>query len=507
MHLVTILAFVILFWQAEDPGRLLPVGEKDVLWTLLVVLIQPPLLGVAAWLSARRARRLLTDQPHAPQVAQHVHHRATFWLRVATVVGFATMVFLTCWPAWFTFNMPALQIVGDLIVLSPFVAGVVVVWLAAYPLERALRAEAISFAAGGDSEQARPWRLWSYLDFNLRHNLLIIAAPMMLILFAANMTRGYKQTLQTWSGWVWTPDVLLGVVAFGVFFVAPMMLIRIWRTVSLEAGPLRSRLEAICGRIGLRYRDILVWHSDGMLINAAVMGLIAPVRFVLLSDGLLATMDARQIEAVFGHEAGHVRHRHIQHFLVFAFVGWLLVTGVMEAVARTAMEPESASAFLTLTIQGIGVAASIMFWGVGFGWLSRRFERQADLFGARCVTPSEAECTLPCSVHPDGRTMLTGSGRVCATGAAIFASALDRVAVLNGIPHEERSWRHSSIGSRIRFLTSMAGDPDRGDRFERLIGRVKFAMLSLAIIGSAVWMYYWTVVPVPAIMRLQAGGP
>ena len=98
-------------------------------------------------------------------------------------------------------------------------------------------------------------------------------------------------------------------------------------------------------------------------------------------------------------------------------------------------------------------------------------------------------------------------GPVCATGAAIFASALDRVALLNGIPQEERSWRHSSIGTRIRFLTSLSGDPRRATQFERLLRRVKAAMLAAAVIGSALCVYYWMVVPQPAILRLQVGGP
>lgn len=509
MHLITILAYVILFWHAEAPGELRLVREDDVLWTLLVVLLQPPILAAAAWLSSRHAHRLLVRQPGAPQAAQHFHHRATVWLRAATIAGFAAAVFLTRWPIWFTFSTPALQIVGDLVVLSPFVVGVLALWVAAYPLERALRAHAVSFAPHMGPEQTRRWRLRSYLDFNLRHHVFVVAVPMTLILFAANMTRGYEQSLRAWSGWTWTPDVLLGVVALGVFLLAPVTLTRIWRTMPLEAGQVRTRLEAVCRAIGLKCREILIWHSDGMMINAAVMGVFAPVRFVLLSDGLLATMDARQIEAVFGHEAGHVRHRHIQYLLVFAFVGWLLVAALMELLAQTAIDAEQARTSSGVTTQGIqviGVVATVLYWGFGFGWLSRRFERQADVFGAQCVTPEPAECTLPCSVHPDRETVLAGKGRVCATGAARFTTALDRVALLNGIPYEERSWRHSSIASRIRFLASLAGDPGRGARFDRLIRRLKLLTLAVAIIGSALWLYYWLMIPQPVIVRLETGG-
>ena len=511
MHLFTILAFAILFWQGEQPGRWLLVGDKDAVWTLVIVLLQPPLRGVGAVLAARRVRLLLAERPDAPQAAQRFHHRATLLLRTAAILGFAAMVFLTGWPQWFAFAKitPALQTVGDLIVLLPFVASVVVLWLAAYPLERTLRARGLGWRSRTDEEQGQPWGLRSYMDFNLRHHVLVVAVPMTLILFAANMARGYERGLRDWSGWAYAPDVLLAVVALCIFLVAPLMLRQIWRTVPLEAGPVRERLEAICRRIGLRYRDILVWQSGGVMINAAVMGVFARVRFVLLSDVLLATMNVSQIEAVFGHEAGHVRHRHIQHFLLFAFVGWLLVAGLMELLARSATEPDPGLALSALTIEGIGVVATIGFWAVGFGWLSRRFEREADLFGAWCVTPGESECVLPCSVHSDVSkkdAAVRERGPVCATGAAVFASALDRVALLNGIPREERSWRHSSIGSRIRFLASLSGDPRRAARFERLIRRVKIAMLAAAIIGSALCVDYWKVAEQPAILRLQVDG-
>jgi hypothetical protein len=64
--------------------------------------------------------------------------------------------------------------------------------------------------------------------------------------------------------------------------------------------------------------------------------------------------------------------------------------------------------------------------------------------------------------------------------------------VLNGIPHEERSWRHSSIGSRVRFLTALSGDPARAHRFARSIRRIKRVLLVTAIGGSIVaGVYVW----------------
>jgi len=40
-------------------------------------------------------------------------------------------------------------------------------------------------------------------------------------------------------------------------------------------------------------------------------------------------MNERQVEAVFGHEAGHVKHYHIHFYLLFAALSMLVVGGVL----------------------------------------------------------------------------------------------------------------------------------------------------------------------------------
>jgi len=501
MYLLVILAFAIVLWRTDEPVLVLGFTDSNPLLTGAIVWGPPLVLSLIAWVVGNHARRRLQRQPELPEAVQFLHHRLLAILRLFLLVGFAIAVLSTPWPAWFRLGRvhPALQIVGDVVVLSPFFFGTVALWVAAYPLERELRGLALSH---GESAAATHGKMLSYLEFHIRHHLLIVTVPMLLILFAANLTDAYEDGLRRFSRSVWGPDLALASVAAIVFVTSPLMLVRIWKTAPLPDGPVRQRLEETCRHIQLRCRDILVWPSDGMMVNAAVMGLFAPVRYILLSDGLLSTMTPSQIEAVFGHEAGHVRHRHIQHFLIFALAGWLVVAGAMEGMARSAQNGH-VDWWTPPFIQGTGVVATLFFWGVGFGWLSRRFERQADLFGARCVTPAaDDRCVVPCSVHGGEKRGDRSDARVCATGAAVFASALDTVAILNGIPHEERSWRHSSIGSRIRFLSSLAGDPGRAANFERGLSRITKEMWSLAIIGSAFWLYYGLTVPEPLILKL-----
>ncbi len=501
MQFHTILAFAIMFWRAEAPFDWSLFSSGNVPGTLTVSIGQPVFLALAAGWCIRKTRRKLLDVSLSPDHAHRFHQRSLSALRLLLILGFAVSVLLTDWPRWFAFGRvaPSLQIFGDLIVLTPYLAGCMALWLLTFSVEGALRCPDHASDVSSFSLPSESWRLGTYLDFHFRHHFLVIAAPMLLILFASNMIRGYETALRQTTGWFWMPDALLGLVATCVFVMAPVLLCKLWRTAPLGPGPLRERLEALCRRIKLRCRGIRVWQSDGLMINAAVMGILPAARYVLLSDALLSAMSPRQVEAVFGHEAGHVRHRHIQHFLVFAFVGWLTAGAVMELVgllfdARWGWSGISVSAF-----QGIGLAATFSFWMIGFGWLSRRFERQADLFGARCVTPDAADCHLPCSVHLKGPSTSTESERVCATAAEVFASALDRVAIYSGIPHEERSWRHSSVGNRVLFLHSVAGDPALAVRFEHLVRRVKKILVAVAVLGAIGGAFYFSesLSPVP----------
>jgi len=526
MYLFTIAAFALLFWRLEGPALWLVVPQGDRFRTIALVVGSQLLVLAASAISARRARHLLSSRDDGQLAGQYFHHRATFILRVLLVIGFGFCVLMTPWPHFFDFGgiSPLLQPLGDLLILSPFFAGCVILWLTSYSVERLIYEPGSRWVAVDDetsadthsSRQGVALGLRSYLDFNLRHQLLVVAIPMLLILFAADLTHGYEESIRKAAGTFWAPDAILGLSAAFVFIFSPLLLIRIWQTDSLPHGRLRTRLEGLCQRIGLKCRDIRIWKSDGLMINAAVMGILPRTRFVLLSDALLSSMSDRQIEAVFGHEAGHVRHRHIQHFLLFAFVGWIAVAGVMELLARFVYVEGVAGKTASLAVQGAGVLATVVIWGVGFGWVSRRFERQADLFGARCVTADLDECSVPCSVHLEvakdptqsaERMTQGGNDRVCATAAGIFASALGRVALLNGIPPEERSWRHSSIANRVRFLAAIADDPALAMKFERTVRRIKSALIATAIVGTIGTMVYWSIVPEPAVLRLQANFP
>ena len=99
-------------------------------------------------------------------------------------------------------------------------------------------------------------------------------------------------------------------------------------------GPLRRRLTRISERVGFRFTDILVWDTGNMMVNACVTGILPRFRYVLLTDALIESLTPLEIAAVFGHEIGHIAHRHLLYFGFF-FMGSLgLLTVLVELVAR-----------------------------------------------------------------------------------------------------------------------------------------------------------------------------
>lgn len=494
MHLHVVMAFALLIWSTGE--RIFEPMIHSGSTTVIVIVAQMVGLYLAGVWTCRRDLRSLRGHPDGSQRAQQAHHRSVFLLRAAALGLFASVLMLTQWPEIVSRLIPMDRIpaLAKLITVAPFLVTLTLILLTTFPFERALRSRLAGMAesmAWHDGPRPKPWNLRTYLVFHIRHQLLAVTAPMLCILVAYDLTRAHHEWIARSLRIPWASDLILGLLAAVVFITAPWMLKHIWMTSPLSPGPLRQDLQRLCDRVGLKCRDILIWESGGMMINAAVMGVVAPFRYVILSDGLIDSMNAGQIEAVFGHEAGHVRHKHIQFFLLFALVSMLVASGVMEVLYRMTVTPDAPLRLGLPTIQGIGILTIVAVWAIGFGFVSRRFEWQADVFGARCVSPEQSdECKIPCGVHSAGKDAERASSHLCASGAAIFASALDRVAVLNGIPPTEWSWRHSSISNRVNRLRSLAADPVRLRRFERGVTAIKWTLAASSVVGLAASAYY-----------------
>src|SRR5258705_4362477 len=175
----------------------------------------------------------------------------------------------------------------------------------------------------------------------------------------------------------------------------------------------------------------MLWQTDFSMANAAVIGLLPGWRYVLLSDRLLETMSDPEIEAVFAHELGHIVHNHMAWFVVFFAILILATLGPGQMLAGWL---DNRLPRWLVQNYAIGVSwTGMMFIAIlmTVGYLSRRFERQADVFAARMM---EVNWGWPSAPGGDAPSVGVKQSYVGQKGSALFAAALNRVAFVNNIP-------------------------------------------------------------------------
>jgi STE24 endopeptidase len=349
-----------------------------------------------------------------------------------------------------------IPLLAKFVLMVPFFLTLIIGWALDYRFHLALRT-----TAADEHKQAAPyWSRGKHILYNIRHMLLFTIVPISLILLVTDVLE--MHVLGSVPASAQSPVYLLGSLgtALTVFLFAPLLIARIWRTRRLEPGPLRSDLEDLCGRLKLKYRDILVWESEGVIANAAVMGLIAPVRFILVSDGIVDRLEPHQIRAVFAHEGGHITAHHLPYLMMMLVTIMTLCVSAAELIAILADLEGPAVILLML---GLIFACG----GLIFGAVSRQFERQSDVIGAWASAPPA-----------------DGSPRITHEGAAIFAGALEQIAILNGIDQHKRNWRHGSIASRVRYILSLGSTGGTRRQIDTTVRRIKIAIL-LGLLAAA----------------------
>ncbi len=544
MYFVVIMAFALVLTDGLPPERLNLLGGPPwnvgrPLWaTLAVVALQLLVVAGVGLLYRQRLLRMLDGTEAGHERASNLYAAAQRRLLVVVAIFLVATLLLTPWAGlarspegW---GLGAWPLVGDLLVLAPFFVSILLSWSIFFDAEQQLRQdawsrsvpEAVGVAAGppqahrtelpladsavpaasatggGRGSAARQTlaaarrqprqegrRLPGFLLDKLRLQVLIVAAPMTLIVFARHFTDVWRERLTDLTGLAWLADGLLGVFSVIVLGLAPFLLRYIWITEPLPAGELRDRFVRTCRRIGLSYREILLWHTHGLTINAAVMGFCGPLRYILVSDALLETMDEDEIAAVFGHEAGHIRHWHLQYFVLFAMISMYLAGGAMHLLWLLGHRWQRGMLHDGEILELAALGVLLACWLFGFSWLSRQFERQADVHGVRSVAHELRRCVGWCPWH--SASPASAAAGLCVSAANLFGRTLSRIADLNGIPRDAGGWRHPSIEQRCRLIERLATDPVALRRFDRRIVVVKAVLIIGAAIGTALaaWLY------------------
>jgi STE24 endopeptidase len=458
------------------PGWLGPAGSAALTWAGAAALV-----GLAALASRRTERR--AQQPSPPR-RLGAWRRKHLWL---TLGLFVAALFAGGWGwtarhalTWGERPVPGIQ----LVLLSPLLAVLLLGWACTYGVERALHRYA------GDT--TFPGR-GAYVALQARHNLLLLIPALLLITL--------QQILLSFLPGGAT-EGLVAALTVGLAVTVVVLIPWILRTVlglrPLPDGPLRRRLESAARRLRFRCSDILLWETHDSLANAMVTGIVPWLRYVIITDRLAEHMTGPELEAVFGHEVSHVKHRHMLYYMGFIVVslalgwfGWQALDGSLMPPLKEWMHGAFPDVYRVLA--EYGVFEDLLLLGllcveivVLFGFISRRCERQADVDGCRAVS-----CTDPlCAFHTDDEPLPPNGHGLCPTGIRTFIGALEKVALLNGISRERpgwlSSWQHSTIAKRVRFLERLAADPREESRLHFSVRLIQLGILT-GLVAVVLW--------------------
>ncbi|MEM1452404.1 MAG: M48 family metalloprotease [Planctomycetota bacterium] len=227
----------------------------------------------------------------------------------------------------------------------------------------------------------------------------------------------------------------------GLASMLPTFLRLSWDTAPLPRGPRRDLLDLVAQRAEFEPRSLRVWNTGGLMANAAIVGFGQRGRTVIFSDSLLSVLNNRELCAVYAHEIGHARRRHVGIFIAwvaaFMLIGDVVVRGVLDAHGD---------------LRAATVGAAVFAAGaLGFGWLSRRYELDADLFAVDVLDDQPA-----------------------------LVSALEQVGVHG---RDRGGWRHFSVARRVRFLDRTRTEPGFARSFRSRLRAYAVAGVLLAGVG------------------------
>lgn len=225
------------------------------------------------------------------------------------------------------------------------------------------------------------------------------------------------------------PILVITIVLFATLCL-PFILLKTW-----DCKPLiLPDIEAFCDHAGFKHGGIYQWNIASHQLTAGIVGIFSKTRFLLLSPALVKKMPIQNLKAVVAHEICHSQKFHL------VLLPIILAAGLIPLLYFE-IHGTLAAAFLLVFLG--------LYFRIVYGFYSRLFERQADLYVVTLKIPIED---------------MTG--------------ALNLIAWNSGNLHQP-CWHHYSLSERIEFLRRVSDTPHLAESFNQKVNLYIFAFFIL----------------------------
>lgn len=323
---------------------------------------------------------------------------------------------------------------------------------------------------------------------------LIFALPYLITLVAANAyleakhIKSFFQHLNTQSRFVipfvivqlfflLTNDLLHHYSSFGassialllVFFILsavcfPWLMAICWSTKGLIQKGLEKELLELCSELDFNCSGIRNWTQLSSNVNAAILGIFSFSRFILFSPSLVNNLKKEETKAILCHEIAHQKKKHLLFYPIVISIGFLLIYSFSKVFFEPtvplidlflfANDWKSHEHLKLLAHLLLILGLFLCFFRFVFGFISRNFEREADMF------------IFSTTLSPE-----------------YLRNALIQAAKANGESIYTPNWHHYSIHERVEFISSCNEDSKIIQKHKSKVAKIKSVIIySLAIL-------------------------
>lgn len=180
------------------------------------------------------------------------------------------------------------------------------------------------------------------------------------------------------------------VTLFQMLMIAiyPRVIVPIFNKLNpLKDDLLRQKLDQLAAKAGFALKDVFVIDGSKRSTHAnAYFTGFGKTRTVVLFDTLVNEMNRDEIGAVFAHELGHYKLKHIVQRMAISTVSLFLFFGVLQFISRSSIPEElgfNAPYPATLLLAWLGSGLITFYLHPIVNAWSRRCEYAADAFSAQ----------------------------------------------------------------------------------------------------------------------------
>ncbi len=465
MQLFPILLFLPLFTYPEIQ-QLDIIQQTPTLHLLTYIFI--PYITIAYLLKLKTKSTLKALATFSAHNATHSLAKAQSLYRLTILIIHATGIYLG------SFNLaksltPNIPLLPELLILTPPLAMLCFAYYCYHPIENHFKQSTLITALDRGQPIYPNFTPAQYVLAQFRHQIAITLIPLLLIYIYNQFTENLNYD-KDYEALVHLPGPI------AIFIFAPLILKNIWQTVPLPNSPLRTSLLNLCKKYKIKITQILLWQTNGSLINAAVIGLIPQIRYILMSDALLDQLSEDQTKAVMAHEIAHIKFKHMLTLGLSAFAAFILAERIAFPLTfyTLTLFNQSLPTPYTIyqdTINIISLIPILIIWYHLFGYASRRMERQADTFAVIHLSQENP--------NPESPNTITQQA------AQTMQNALGAIAKLNHSKPEKHTWRHGSITSRQNYLQTLPNTPQKTPKVYKTVKYITLFSLLIVILTIA----------------------